>query len=106
VGAPFLNLSPRWRDCSASRPGRFTHQGRFLRPSLIRGCVGLRGLLDALERRNSILLSTTNKIQRYTVFFVIVNALHVSGGFSAHNQELKNFTWQHRVCARLACCYR
>jgi len=31
-------------------------------------------------------------MQRYTIFFIIVNALHVSGGFSAHHQELKNFT--------------
>jgi len=31
-----------------------------------------------------------NKMQRYTIFFIIVNALHVSGGFSAHHQELKN----------------
>ena len=37
-----------------------------------------------------ILLSTTNKMQRYTVFFIIVSALHVSCGFSAHHQELKN----------------
>jgi len=29
---------------------------------------------------------------RYTVFFITVNALHVSGGFSAHHQELKNCT--------------
>jgi len=29
-------------------------------------------------------------MQRYTVFFIIVNALHVSGGFSAHHRELKN----------------
>jgi hypothetical protein len=29
-------------------------------------------------------LSTTNKIQPYTIFFIIVNALHVSGGFFAH----------------------
>jgi hypothetical protein len=29
-------------------------------------------------------------MQRYTIFFIIVNALHVSGGFSAHHQELKN----------------
>jgi hypothetical protein len=29
-------------------------------------------------------------MQRYTVFFISVNALHVSGGFSAHHQELKN----------------
>jgi len=29
-------------------------------------------------------------MQRYTIFFIIVNALHVSGGFSAHHKELKN----------------
>jgi len=37
----------------------------------------------------TILLSVTNKIQRYTIFIITVNALHVSGGFSAHHQELK-----------------
>ena len=37
-------------------------------------------------------LSTTNKMQRYTVFFIVVSALHVSSGFSAHDQELKNCT--------------
>jgi len=31
-------------------------------------------------------------MQSYTIFFTIVNALHVSGGFSAHFQELKNCT--------------
>jgi hypothetical protein len=41
---------------------------------------------------NFILLSTTNKMQRYTIFFIIVSALHVSGGFSAHHQEPKNCT--------------
>jgi len=34
-------------------------------------------------------------MQRYTIFFITVNALHVSGGFSAHHQELKNCT--HRI---------
>jgi hypothetical protein len=29
-------------------------------------------------------------MQRYTIFFIIVTALHVSGGFSVHHQELKN----------------
>jgi len=28
-------------------------------------------------------------MQRYTIFFIIVNALYVSGGFSGHHQELK-----------------
>jgi hypothetical protein len=31
-------------------------------------------------------------MQRYTIFFIIINALHVSGGFSAHHQELRNYT--------------
>jgi len=48
-------------------------------------------IIDA-QRASSILLSTTKKMQRYTIFFVIVNALHVSGGFCAHHQELKNCT--------------
>ena len=39
----------------------------------------------------NILLSVTKKMQRYTIFFIIVNALHVLGGFSAHH-ELKNCT--------------
>jgi hypothetical protein len=29
-------------------------------------------------------------MQRYTIFFIAVKALHVSDGFSAHHQELKN----------------
>jgi len=37
----------------------------------------------------------TNKMQRYTIFFITVNALYVTGGFSAHHQELKNCT--HRI---------
>jgi hypothetical protein len=31
-------------------------------------------------------------MQRYTKFFITVNALHLSGGFSAYHQELKNCT--------------
>jgi len=31
----------------------------------------------------------TNKMQRNTIFFITANALHVSGGSSAHHQELK-----------------
>jgi hypothetical protein len=39
-----------------------------------------------------ILLSITNKMQCYTIFVITVNALHVSGSFSTHHQELKNCT--------------
>ena len=37
-------------------------------------------LLDGSNNLPWILLSTTNKMQRYTIFFIIVNPLHVSGG--------------------------
>jgi hypothetical protein len=33
--------------------------------------------------------STTNKLQRYTMYLFLWNSLHVSGGSSAHHQELK-----------------
>ena len=32
-------------------------------------------------------------MQRKTIFFIVVKALHVSGGFLAHHQELKNCTY-------------
>jgi hypothetical protein len=31
-------------------------------------------------------------MQRYTIFFIIVNDVHVPNGFSAHHQELENCT--------------
>ena len=31
-------------------------------------------------------------MQRYTIYFITVNALRVSGGFSANHQQLKNCT--------------
>jgi len=37
-------------------------------------------------------LSRTNKMQCYTTFYITVNAVHISGSFSAHQQELKNCT--------------
>jgi hypothetical protein len=40
----------------------------------------------------AILLITTTRMQRYTIFFISVNAVQVSGGSSAHHQELKNST--------------
>jgi hypothetical protein len=40
----------------------------------------------------NVFLNITNKMQRYTVFFITVDVLHVSGGLSAHHQELKNCT--------------
>jgi hypothetical protein len=37
-------------------------------------------------------------MQRYTIFFITVNALHVSGGFSAHHQELKTLYTASGIC--------
>jgi hypothetical protein len=41
----------------------------------------------------------------FTIFFIIVNALHVSGGFSAHHQELKNCTHSIGYMPSLLACY-
>ena len=45
-----------------------------------------------LSTATDILLSTTNKMQRYTISFIAARAQQVSGGFSAHHQGLKNCT--------------
>jgi len=37
-------------------------------------------------------------MQRYTIFFIIVTALHVSGGLSAHHQELKTVQTASGMC--------
>jgi len=42
---------------------------------------------DTIDGIN-ISLNITNKMQCYAIFFITVNAVHVSGGFSAHHQEL------------------
>ena len=44
--------------------------------------------------------SITNKMQHYTIVFITINPLHVSGGSSAHHQELKLHT-QHQVFVEL-----
>jgi hypothetical protein len=40
-------------------------------------------------------------MQRYTIFFIAVNALHVSGGFSTHHQELKTVHTASGACLLL-----
>jgi hypothetical protein len=37
-------------------------------------------------------------MQRYTIFFITVNAVHVSGGFTAHHQELKTVHTLSGIC--------
>jgi hypothetical protein len=43
-------------------------------------------------------LSITNKMQRYTMVFITINALHVSGGSSAHHQDLKTVYTALGIC--------
>jgi hypothetical protein len=45
-------------------------------------------------------VNTTNKLRRYTntIFFIAVTALHVSGGFSAHHQELDTVHTAYSIC--------
>ena len=47
---------------------------------------------------HGILSSITNKMQHYTIFLIVVNALHVSGGFSAHHQERKTVHTASDIC--------
>jgi len=37
-------------------------------------------------------------MQRYTIFFVTGNALQISGGFSAHHQELRTVHTASGIC--------
>jgi hypothetical protein len=37
-------------------------------------------------------------MQRYTIFFITLNALHVSGSFSTHHQELKTVHVAAGIC--------
>ena len=40
----------------------------------------------------------TNRIQRYIMVFITINAVHVSGGSSAHHQELKTVYTAPGIC--------
>jgi hypothetical protein len=42
----------------------------------------------------------------YSDFYFTVNAVHVSGGLSAHHQELKELYTQHRVMSSFSAAYR
>ena len=46
-------------------------------------------LLHSWDRASLMYSSKTNKMQRYTMVFITINVLHVSGCSTAHHQELK-----------------
>jgi hypothetical protein len=50
--------------------------------------------------------SITNKMKCYTIVFIAINALHVSGGSSAHHQELKIVYTTSGICRAFSASYR
>jgi len=48
----------------------------------------------------------TNKMQRYTMVFITINVLHVSGSSSAHHQELKTLYTASGICRAFSASYR
>jgi hypothetical protein len=44
------------------------------------------------------MVTVTNKMQRNTIFFIVVKDVHVSGGFPAHHQELKTVHAASGIC--------
>jgi hypothetical protein len=51
-------------------------------------------------------LSITNKMQSYTVVFITINALHVSGGSSIYHQDLKTVYIALGICQAFSASYR
>ena len=45
-------------------------------------------------------------MQRHTMVFITINALHVSGGSSAHHRELKTVYTASGICRAFSAAYR
>jgi len=58
------------------------------------------------DRASLMYSSVANKMQRYTVVFITVNALHVPGSSSAHHQELKTVCTASGICQAFSASYR
>jgi hypothetical protein len=101
---------PEWND-SVTSGSLQSSRDSFDSNALLRACLGKSSGLDTWDGRkfdvhgtvHRILLSITNKMQHYTILFITVRALHISGGFSAHHQELKSVYTVSGICQ--ACCY-
>ena len=63
-------------------------------------------VLRSWDRASLIYSSINNKMQRYTMVFFTINALHVSGGSSAHHQELKTVYTASGICRAFSASYR
>jgi hypothetical protein len=59
-----------------------------------------------LKHTEYVYSGITNKMQRYIIVFITINALHVSGGSSAHHQELKIVHTAAGICQAFSASYR
>jgi hypothetical protein len=50
--------------------------------------------------------SIANKMQRYTMVFIAINALRVLGGSSAHHQDFKTVYSASGICRAFSVSYR
>jgi len=50
----------------------------------------MRQLYTKLNVIISVLLSITNKMQRYTIFFIVVNAVHFIGGETEYIKDTRS----------------
>ena len=62
--------------------------------------------LRSWDRASLTYSSITNKMQRYTMVFITVNALYISGGTSAHHQESKTVYTASGICRGFSASYR
>ena len=105
MGLLYLSLDrDKWSDLSFARFVSGNEPWNFL----IRGLVGSRTIFGALQKTLPILtfmvpyivnvfLSTTKKMQRYTVFFIVVSAVHVSSGFFRSSSGAQKLYKQHHA---------
>jgi hypothetical protein len=63
-------------------------------------------ILLSWDRASLIYSSITNKIQSYTMVFITINALYISGGSSTHHQELKTVYTASGICRAFTASYR
>jgi hypothetical protein len=52
----------------------------------------------------NVFLNTTNEMQRYTIFFIVISALHVSSGKTAQNMQSTDDSKEYCITLHLIGC--
>ena len=87
-----LNAGGQERFSVSVQTGPGAHPASFTKgtgPGVERLVRGVNHTLPPSAEVEEIYLRLTNKMQSYTMVLITIHALHVSGGFSSHHQELK-----------------